>query len=166
MTPKALSRSPRRIAIAAAALAVGMGLAACEDGDDTAAPEPTVEESPSAEPSPEPSESEKAEEPEPTDPMELYDGCGGRFTTLRDFSTIAEQDPQELQALADEWAEHAATTPDDGLAEAAEKVAEQLAHAVENQDLYYPGTEESLELVKRNEDYVGVCNRLDGRFDE
>ncbi|GAB4006062.1 hypothetical protein GCM10029992_55690 [Glycomyces albus] len=75
-------------------------------------------------------------------------------------TTIAEQDSDELRALAEEWDEHAETTIDKGLALTARDVADLLQHAVEHQDLYYHGTPESLELVSRLEDYATACDNV------
>jgi hypothetical protein len=98
-------------------------------------------------------------EPTPSgDGMPPYDQCGARIVELSEFTTIAEQDPAELQALAEEWNEHADTTVDEGLALTARDVADRLQHAVENQDLYYPGTSESLELASLLEDYALACD--------
>lgn len=145
-----------RTTLVAAAIGLPLTLTACNDDADDSSASETSEPTPTEEAEP----TEEQESEEPTDPMELYDGCGGRFVELRDFSTIAEQDPDDLAALADEWTEHAETTPDDGLAAAASDVAESLNHAVDNQDLYYPGTEDTLLLVDRNEAYAEACDNV------
>lgn len=142
-----------RTVIVAAALGLPLALAACNDDTDETAISETSEATPTEDSKPTEEESE-----DPVDPMDLYDGCGGRFVELREFSTIAEQDPDDLANLADEWTEHAETTPDEGLAAAAADVAESLNHAVDNQDLYYPGTEDTLLLVDRNETYAEACD--------
>lgn len=47
---------------------------------------------------------------------------------------------------------------DEALALTAQDVAGLLLHAVDNQDLYYPGTTESLALVAALDDYAIACD--------
>lgn len=154
------------ILLGVAAALIAFSAAACDaegtadisDGSDSAT---TAETSESPTPAESASESPTAEAPTTSDNgMPPYDQCGARFVELRDFSTIAEQDPDDLRALAEEWDEHAETTIDEGLALTARDVADQLQHAVENQDLYYPGTPETLELVSLLEDYAIACDNV------
>ncbi|WP_199042040.1 hypothetical protein [Glycomyces salinus] len=156
----------KAILLGIAVALIALPAAACDadgttdigDGTEAATTEEATESPTAAESA---SESPTAADPTTSDDgLPPYDRCGARIVELREFSTIAEQESDDLRALAEEWDEHAETTIDEGLALTARDVADQLQHAVENQDLYYPGTPESLELASLLEDYATACDNV------